>query len=45
MFMIVMTELCVSSRGAGTALAFGLVLIELLFGRERANEIGASIML
>lgn len=34
----------VTSRGAGTALAFGLALIELMFGRERADEIGASIM-
>lgn len=35
----------ITSRGAGTALAFGLVLIELIFGQERAKDIGASIML
>ena len=35
----------VTSRGAGTALAFGLKLIELMFDSERAKEIGASIML
>jgi 4-methyl-5(b-hydroxyethyl)-thiazole monophosphate biosynthesis len=35
----------ITSRGAGTAMAFSLVLIEVLFGSERAREIGASIML
>ena len=34
----------VTSRGAGTALAFGLELIGLIYGQERADEIGATIM-
>jgi 4-methyl-5(b-hydroxyethyl)-thiazole monophosphate biosynthesis len=32
-----------TSRGAGTALDFGLLLIEKLFSREKADEIGRSI--
>lgn len=35
----------ITSRGAGSALAFGLALIELMYDRERAEDIGASIML
>ena len=33
----------VSSRGAGTALDFGLVLTEKLFSKSKAEEIGRSI--
>ena len=33
----------VTSRGAGTALAFGLRLVALLFGEKKAVEIAASI--
>lgn len=33
----------ITSRGAGTAVAFGLRLVALLFGEEKANEIAASI--
>ena len=33
----------VTSRGAGTALAFGLRLVALLFGPEKAEEIALSI--
>jgi len=34
----------VTSRGAGTALEFGLELVRRLFGEEKAREIAASIM-
>ena len=33
----------ITSRGAGTAVEFGLALIQELFGQEKANEIRASI--
>lgn len=33
----------ITSRGAGTAVEFGLSLIHLLFGLQKANEIRASI--
>jgi 4-methyl-5(b-hydroxyethyl)-thiazole monophosphate biosynthesis len=33
----------ITSRGAGTAVEFGLSLIKKLFGQEKANEIRASI--
>ena len=33
----------ITSRGAGTAVEFGLSLIQELFGQEKANEIQASI--
>jgi 4-methyl-5(b-hydroxyethyl)-thiazole monophosphate biosynthesis len=33
----------ITSRGAGTAVEFGLSLIKELFGQEKANEIRASI--
>jgi len=33
----------ITSRGAGTALSFGLALVEQLFGTEKAQEIKASI--
>ncbi len=34
----------ITSRGAGTAMEFGLALVERLFGGERAREIASSIM-
>ena len=34
----------VTSRGAGTALDFGLALVEQLFGKDKAQEVAASIM-
>lgn len=34
----------ITSRGAGTAIEFGLALVEQLFGAEKAREIAASIM-
>ncbi len=33
-----------TSRGAGTAVEFGLALVEMLVGREKADELGKSIM-
>jgi protein deglycase len=33
-----------TSRGAGTAVEFGLALVEMLVGREKADEVGRSIM-
>ncbi len=33
----------ITSRGAGTAVSFGLALVEKLFGSEKADEIRASI--
>ena len=33
-----------TSRGAGTALDFGLALVERLFGGEKAREVAGSIM-
>lgn len=33
----------ITSRGAGTALPFGLKLVEVLAGSDRANEVAASI--
>ncbi|MBC8348274.1 MAG: DJ-1/PfpI family protein [Verrucomicrobia bacterium] len=40
---VVEDEEIITSRGAGTAVAFGLRLVALLFGEEKANEIAASI--
>lgn len=34
----------ITSRGAGTAVDFGLALVKRLFGEEKAGEIAASIM-
>jgi protein deglycase len=33
-----------TSRGAGTALDFGLVLVQALFGQEKSDEIARAIM-
>ena len=34
---------CVTSRGAGTALAFGPTLVELLCGRNEAARVAAAV--
>lgn len=34
----------VTSRGAGTAMEFGLVLIELLYGKEKAEEVAGPLV-
>jgi protein deglycase len=33
-----------TSRGAGTAMDFGLAIVQTLFGAEKSNEIARSIM-
>ena len=35
----------ITSRGAGTALAFGLALVRHLFGEAKAQEVSRAIML
>jgi 4-methyl-5(b-hydroxyethyl)-thiazole monophosphate biosynthesis len=35
---------CVTSRGPGTALEFALVLVELLFGKEKATEVAEPML-
>ena len=40
---VVEDEEIITSRGAGTAVAFGLRLVALLFDEEKANEIATSI--
>ncbi len=41
---VVRDEAILTSRGAGTALDFGLALVQALFGPEKSNEIARSIM-
>ena len=41
---VVVDRNLITSRGAGTAIEFGLALVEHLFGAERSREIAASIM-
>ncbi|WP_207062624.1 DJ-1 family glyoxalase III [Motiliproteus sp. SC1-56] len=36
---------CVTSRGPGTALEFALVLVELLFGAEKARQVADPLVL
>jgi len=36
---------CVTSRGPGTALEFALKLVELLYGKEKAREVGEPMVL
>ncbi len=35
---------CVTSRGPGTAVEFALQLVALLFGAEKASEVGAAML-
>ena len=35
---------CVTSRGPGTALEFALALVDLLFGRDRAEEVARAML-
>ncbi len=41
--LVVHDENLITSRGAGTAVEFGLGLVEILYGEEMANEIRHSI--
>ena len=36
---------CVTSRGPGTALEFALKLVELLYGKDKAREVGEPMVL
>jgi 4-methyl-5(b-hydroxyethyl)-thiazole monophosphate biosynthesis len=36
---------CLTSRGAGTAVEFALVLVELLYGRDKRQDVAASLAL
>ena len=36
---------CVTSRGPGTALEFALALVELLYGEDKAREVGEPMVL
>jgi 4-methyl-5(b-hydroxyethyl)-thiazole monophosphate biosynthesis len=36
---------CVTSRGPGTALEFALKLVELLYGKEKAEEVAAPMVM
>jgi protein deglycase len=36
---------CITSRGPGTALEFALALVEILYGEEKAKEVGAPMVL
>ncbi|MCP4666731.1 MAG: DJ-1 family protein, partial [Deltaproteobacteria bacterium] len=35
---------CITSRGAGTAIAFALTLVEQLYGKEKAEEIALAMV-
>lgn len=41
---VAVDDFVITSRGMGTAIAFSLVLIEKLCGREKADKIGSSII-
>ena len=36
---------CITSRGPGTALEFALTLVELLYGKKKAQEVGEPMVL
>ncbi len=36
---------CITSKGPGTALEFSLVLVEQLYGKEKANEIAQAMVI
>ena len=42
---VVLDGNCVTSQGPGTALEFALKLVEILYGREKAQEVGAPMVL
>lgn len=42
---VVMDQCCITSQGPGTALEFGLALIERLCGRETRDKVAAPMML
>ena len=42
---VVVDGTCVTSRGPGTALEFALKLVELLYGKEKADEVAAPMVM
>ena len=42
---VVVDGTCVTSRGPGTALEFALKLVELLYGKEKAEEVAAPMVI
>jgi 4-methyl-5(b-hydroxyethyl)-thiazole monophosphate biosynthesis len=42
---VVVDGTCVTSRGPGTALEFGLKLVELLYGEDKAKEVAAPMVI
>jgi 4-methyl-5(b-hydroxyethyl)-thiazole monophosphate biosynthesis len=42
---VVVDGTCVTSRGPGTALEFALKLVELLYGKEKAEEVAAPMVM
>lgn len=43
--IVVQDENCITSKGPGTAIYFALKLVEILAGREKAEELGKSMIL
>ncbi len=41
---VVVDENCITSRGPGTALTFALKLVEILYSREKAEEVAAPMV-
>ena len=41
---VVVDGACITSRGAGTALEFALRLVELLYGKEKSDEVSLSMV-
>ena len=44
-FRVVVDGNCITSRGPGTALEFALKLVEILYGKEKAAEVGLPMVL
>jgi 4-methyl-5(b-hydroxyethyl)-thiazole monophosphate biosynthesis len=42
---VVVDGTCVTSRGPGTALEFALKLVELLYGKKKAEEVAAPMVM
>lgn len=42
---VVVDGTCITSKGPGTAMEFALVLVEVLFGKEKRDQIAASMLL
>jgi 4-methyl-5(b-hydroxyethyl)-thiazole monophosphate biosynthesis len=42
---VVVDQMCVTSRGPGTALEFAIKLVELLYGEDKAKEVAAPMVM